>query len=282
MRGVAMKSGMAVIVFMVVLLGAEGVLAAHSLSQVWKADGLAVPESVIYINDPKEPYLLVSQIDGEPAGADQKGGIAKLAVDGTILDLEWITGLNAPKGMGTDGKLLYVADITELVVIDLKKKKITKKIPVPDAAFLNDVTVSSSGVVYISDSQANKVYALQGKEIKVHLENVKTPNGLAALGSSLVVGSANRLQVYDQGKPFSLAKGFAQDIDGVVMTTPGEFLVSCWAGMIYYVNADGSVELLLDSRVQQINTADLGYDPTNRMVFVPNFFKNSVTAYQLK
>lgn len=278
-----MKNGLAVIaVAMVALLGAQEVFAAHSLSQVWKTDGLAVPESVIYMNDPKEPYLLVSQIDGEPANTDQKGGIAKLAVDGTIVDLEWITGLNAPKGMGTDGKFLYVADITELVIIDLKKKKITKKIPVPDAVFLNDVTVSSSGVVYISDSQANKVYALQGKDIKVHLESVNTPNGLSALGSSLVVGSANRLQVYDQGKPFTLAKGFAHDIDGVVMTNPGEFLVSCWAGMVYYVSADGSVELLLDLRAQQVNTADLGYDPTNRLVFVPNFFKNTVTAYQLK
>lgn len=277
-----MKSRMVVIFILGALLGTQGAWAAHSLSQVWQAEGLPVPESVIYINDAKEPYLLVSLVDGEPAATDQKGGIAKLGVDGTILDAEWVTGLNAPKGMGTDGKLLYVADITEVVIIDLKKKKVTRRIPVPDSAFLNDVTVSSSGVVYISDTQANKVFALQDKEIKVHVDNVKSPNGLSALGSSLVVGAANRLLVYDQGKPLSLAKGFAQDIDGVVMTLPGEFLVSCWGGLIYYVNADGTIELLLDSRAQQVNTADLGYDPLNRLVFVPNFFKNTVTGYQLK
>lgn len=269
-------------VLILVLGVAQGALAAHSLAPVWKAEGLAVPESVIYINDPKEPYLLVSLIDGEPATADQQGGIAKLSVEGVILDPNWITGLNAPKGMGTDGKFLYVADITELVVIDLKKKKVVKKIPVPDSSFLNDVTVNSSGLVFVSDSQLNKIYMLEGKQVSVYLENVTSPNGLFALGKSLVVGAANRLVLYDQGKPLTMAKGFAGNLDGVVMTVPGEFIVSCWAGMIYYVNADGSVELLLDSRAQQVNTADLGYDPTNRWVLVPNFLKNSVTAYQLK
>jgi hypothetical protein len=278
-----MKSGLLVFGLFSIALGmAQGALAAHSLVQVWKTEGLAVPESVIYINDPKEPYLLVSLIDGEPATTDEQGGIAKLSVDGSILDPEWITGLNAPKGMGTDGKFLYVADITELIVIDLKKKKVVKKIPVPDAMFLNDVTVNSSGLVFISDSQANKIYMLEGKKVSVYAENVNSPNGLFALGKSLVVGAANQLLVYDQGKPLTMAKGFAQNLDGVVMTVPGEFIVSCWAGMIYYVNADGSIELLLDSRAQQVNTADLGYDPTNRWVFVPNFFKNTVTAYQLK
>lgn len=268
--------------FILVLANVQGALAAHSLTQVWKAEGLAVPESVIYISDPKDPYLLVSLIDGEPAGVDQKGGIAKLAIDGSVMDPEWITGLNAPKGMGTDGKLLYVADITELVIIDLKKKKVVKKIAVPDAVFLNDVTVNSSGLVFVSDSEAKKVYVLENKKVSLYLDNVNNPNGLFALGRSLVVGSGNRLVVYDQGNPLVMAKGFAQDIDGVVMTVPGEFIVSCWAGLVYYVNIDGSTELLLDTRVQKINTADIGYDPENRRVLIPNFFNNTVTAYQLQ
>ena len=278
-----MKSGWSLIsALMMGLVGGQGACAAHSLTQVWQTEGLAVPESVIYINDPKEPYLLVSMIDGEPAAIDGKGGIAKLATNGRVLDLEWVTGLNAPKGMGTDGKLLYVADITELVIIDIKKKKVTKKIPVPGSSFLNDVTVSSSGLVYVSDSQGNKIYVLDGKEVRVHLDNVTNPNGLFALGSSLVVGAANQLMVYDQGKGLPLAKGFAQNLDGVVMVLPGEFVVSCWPGMIYYVNIEGRIELMLDSRTKQENTADLGYDPVNRWILVPNFYKNSVTAYQIK
>jgi hypothetical protein len=66
------------------------------------------------------------------------------------------------------------------------------------------------------------------------------------------------------------------------MTERGEFIVSCWAGLVYYVYSDGKIELLIDSRSEKINTADIGFDPNTKRVFVPNFFKNSVTAYQLK
>ena len=65
------------------------------------------------------------------------------------------------------------------------------------------------------------------------------------------------------------------------MTQPGEFIVSCWAGLVYYVHADGRIEKLLDSRDTQINTADIGFDEESRILYVPNFHKNSLTAYQL-
>ena len=75
-----MKSGWSLIgIVAIAFMGGQEAYAAHSLTQVWKTEGLAVPESVIHINDPKEPYLLVSLIDGEPAATDGKGGIAKLA-----------------------------------------------------------------------------------------------------------------------------------------------------------------------------------------------------------
>jgi hypothetical protein len=66
------------------------------------------------------------------------------------------------------------------------------------------------------------------------------------------------------------------------MIERGEFIVSCWVGLVYYVHSDGGLELLIDSREQKINTADIGYDPNTQQLFVPNFFKNTVTAYQLK
>lgn len=257
--------------------------AEHSLTQVWKAEGLAVPESVLYIKDKKEPYLLVSLIDGVPTEVDGKGGIARLGTDGEVLDAEWITGLNAPKGMGTDGKLLYVADITELVVIDIKKQRVVKKVPVPEAVFLNDVTVSSLGVVYVSDTRTHRVHMYDGKKIHLYLDGVDNANGLFALGNSLVVGSAKQLLIFDANKkPLVLAQGFAENIDGVEMVARGEFVVSCWLGLVYYVYGDGRIQQMLDLREQKINTADLGFDPEQRVVLVPNFFKNSVTAYRLE
>jgi hypothetical protein len=52
--------------------------------------------------------------------------------------------------------------------------------------------------------------------------------------------------------------------------------------VIYYVKADGNKTELIDTRAQKSNTADIGFDPSTKTVFVPTFFKNKVVAYRLK
>ena len=61
-----------------------------------------------------------------------------------------------------------------------------------------------------------------------------------------------------------------------------EFLISVWQGTMHFVKADGTHELLLDTRAEKTNAADIGYDRANRIVYVPTFFKNTVVAYELK
>jgi hypothetical protein len=69
------------------------------INKLWEtAAVLKNPESVIY--SPKQDILFVSNIDGKPNEKDQKGFISKvLPSNGNIIELSWITGLNAPKGM---------------------------------------------------------------------------------------------------------------------------------------------------------------------------------------
>lgn len=258
-------------------------LAQHKLEQAWLTPDLPTPESVLYVLGNDEPYLFVSLIDGQGDAVDGKGGIAKLSTEGEVIDKEWFTGLNAPKGMAIYQNRLYVADITELVVIDVKKQALIKKIPIAGSVFLNDVTVNSSGVVFVSDTRTNKIHRIENDEPSLYLENMTSANGLKVFGSNLIVGAGPELLlVGPDKKPLTLAKGFAQGIDGIEMTKRGEFIVSCWAGLVYYVYSNGKIELLIDSQAQKINTADIGFDPNTQRVFVPNFFKNSVTAYQLK
>lgn len=264
------------------LLGVQA-QAAKQLDPLWQLDDLPTPESVLYVADKKSPYLFVSLIDGQGDVVDGKGGIAKLTTTGELIDKDWITGLNAPKGMALYEGRLYVADITELVVIDIDEQKVIEKIPVADSVFLNDVTVNASGVVYVSDTRTNKVHRLKGGKIDLYLDNVTSANGLKALGATLVVGAGQELLLVDADKNrLVIAKGFESGIDGIEMTERGEFIVSCWVGLVYYVHSDGRLELLIDSREQKINTADIGYDPNNKHLFIPNFFKNTVTAYQVK
>jgi len=271
--------------FAVPLLGlnASAALAQHSLQQLWSTPDLPTPESVLYMVENKAIYLLVSLIDGQGDGVDGKGGIAKLSTDGEIIDKNWMTGLNAPKGMASYQNRLYVADLTEVVVIDIAKQTLIKKIPIEGAIFLNDVTVNSSGVVFVSDTRTNKVHRIVDDVPSPYLDNVANANGLKAFGSNLIVGAGPELLLFGADKkPLVLAKGFAQGIDGIEMLAKrGEFIVSCWPGLVYYVSSDGKLQVLIDSQAQKINTADIGYDPNTNQVFVPNFFKNSVTAYQL-
>ncbi len=278
-----MKRSFALPGLLLLLFGALPALAQHKLEQLWLAPDLPTPESVLYVVDKKGSYLFVALIDGQGDAVDGKGGIAKLATDGSVVDKNWLTGLNAPKGMAIFKNRLYVADITELLVIDIKKQRLIKKIPIEGSVFLNDVTVNSSGVVYVSDTRTNKVHRIVNDEPSLYLENITSANGLKVFGSNLIVGAGKELLLVGADKkPLTLAKGFAQGIDGIEMTSRGEFIVSCWSGLVYYVYSNGKIELLIDSQGEKINTADIGFDPNTRQVFIPNFFKNSVTAYQLQ
>ena len=111
----------------------------HTLKQLWQTDSIvAIPESVL--PDAKSGMLYISLINVGPWDADGKGGIARLNSDGTGYDSSWITGLNAPKGMAISRNRLYVADISEVVVIDMANKKIEKKIVYVPTFFAKTVT----------------------------------------------------------------------------------------------------------------------------------------------
>jgi DNA-binding beta-propeller fold protein YncE len=113
------------------------------------------PESVIY--SPKQDILFVSNIDGKPNEKDQKGFISKVSPsNGNIIELSWITGLNAPKGMAIyNNTKLYVSDITDLVEIDITNGKIIKRFNAPGSVFLNDVASDNHGNIYVSDTGTN-------------------------------------------------------------------------------------------------------------------------------
>lgn len=255
----------------------------HQLIKKWETDSvLKVPESVLF--DQKNNVLYVSNIDGkEPWGKDGKGSIGKVGTDGKIVAIEWVTGLSAPKGMGLFNDKLYVADIDRVVVIDINRGSIVQTIPVNGALGLNDISIDKKGIVYVSDSEAKKVYRIDNGAATTWLEKLQGPNGVLFFEDELYV--LDNGGMYKVGKDKSLTKitdGMDGGTDGIENVTGKDFLVSCWEGSIWYVKADGNKEQLLDTRDQNINSADIGYDAKNRIAYVPTFWKNSVVAYQLK
>jgi hypothetical protein len=253
---------------------------AQQLSKpIWESQNLAVPESVLY--SPTEKSLYVSLIDGAGNVKDGKGGIAVLNTDGSVKKANWVEGLNAPKGLALYKKTLFVADIDAVVSIDIATGKIINKLEIENAVFLNDVTVDDKGVVYVSDTRTNKIYRINNGKSELYLENVTNANGLKWINKNLYVLANTELWKIDEKKNRSvLAKGFEKPGDGVEQLKNGDFIVSCWSGLIYYVKANGEIKKLQDVQ-GQMNTADLGYNAKENVLYIPTFNHNSVIAYKL-
>ncbi len=277
-----MKKYFFTIILLFILVASQ---AQHQLVKLWETDSiLKVPESVFF--DGKNKVLYVTNIDGkEPWGKDGKGSVGKVGLDGKIIAVDWVTGLNAPKGMGLFKNRLYVADLTELVVIDIVKGEIIERIAVKDAVGLNDVSIDQNGVVYVSDSRGRKVYEIENNNQVVLLDSnkLKGPNGVLKHKGILYVLDAGAMYRMEKDKSLTkIAEGMEGGTDGIENITANEFIVSTWGGVVYYVSADGTKQVLLDGREQKINSADIGYDAAKRIVYVPTFWRNSVVAYELK
>src|SRR6187399_621647 len=248
---------------------------AHKLTKIWESEAaLKVPESVRF--DEKRKVLYVSNIDGEP-----------WAVDGKVIDAEWVTGLNCPKGLvlSSDGKWLYAADAGGIVVIDVKKGKIKEKIAIPEGVQLNDLVAGDKGTLYVSDSKGKKVFVVKDGKASVYLDEtaLKGPNGLLVHDGALYVLDNNSLNRVEADKSLKvLADGMPGGVDGLENVKGEDFLVSAWSGAVWCVNADGSKEQLFDGKAVQTSTADIGWDPATKTVYVPTFFKNSVIAFKVE
>ena len=268
-------------VFLIIITVAA--FSQHSLEKIWESDSVfRVPESVL--PDLKKNLLYVSNIDGTDAWAkDGKGFISKLGLDGKVISLEWVKGLNSPKGMGMFRNNLFVADMNEVVVIDIEKGEILRKIVVPNAEGLNDITVDPKGILYVSDSKTKRVYRIQGSNANPHLEGLQGPNGVLWHKENLYLldrGTFYRVE-YDRSLT-KIVDGIEGGADGLQAVYEKEFLASGWAGVIYYINADGTKDILLDTRAEKSSTADIAFDAGLRNLYVPTFFKNKVVAYKLK
>jgi len=255
----------------------------HQLVKKWETDTLLkVPESALY--DAADKLLYVSNIDGQPWEKDGKGSVGKVGLDGKIIQVDWVKGLEAPKGLGLYKNKLYVADVDKVAVIDTRKAAIVQTIPIEGAQGLNDITVDpKNGVVYVSDSKLKKIHRIENGAVTTLLDNLKGPNGVLIYNDDLYILDAGGLYKVEKDKSLTkLADGMEGGTDGVEHVAGKDFIVSCWQGSIWYVKGDGTKEHLLDTRAQSINTADIGYDAKNRILYVPTFFKNKIVAYELK
>jgi len=253
------------------------------LSKLWETqEGLKTTESVLF--DPIGKVLYVANINENPWQKDGNGYISKLSPEGKVLSEKWAVGLSAPKGMGITKGNLYVTNVDEVVEISLKNGEVLQRFTHPAAVNLNDIAVSESGNVYVSDSKGDYLYQLINNKLEILSDSpeVKASNGLYHEKGFLLFGQKNRIAAFNlQTKEISTYIDNTGGIDGIEATGHNSYLISDWMGHVYQVEPGKEKILLLDTSPLKINAADIGFNRDGGILYVPTFFANGVTAYRL-
>jgi hypothetical protein len=256
-------------------------------------EGISTPESV-YV-DVDSGSIFVSQVIGVPTEADGMGRIVRLGMDGAVVDTDWVTGLDAPKGLRSYAGVLWTADIDKVIGFDIATGDEVARVLIDGAQFLNDVAVGGDGTVYVSDMMANRIYSVQDGTATVFAEGeqLEWPNGLLVEGGRLVVGGwgepaadfttevPGRLFALDletKEKSLITAEPFA-NIDGVESDGTGGYIITDFiAGKVLHVSGEGSV-----SDVNQFasGTADHAFLAESGVVILPHMNENRVAAYDV-
>jgi sugar lactone lactonase YvrE len=260
------------------------------------SEGLEGPESVVF--DPRTENIFVSNVAGQPKDKDKKGWISRLNSQGQLINAQWVSGLNAPKGLVVSKNVLWVADIDQMISIDIDQGTILKKIPIKGSRFLNDVAQGPDGSIYVSDTETSSIHRLNEKgdvETFVSGPEWESPNGLYVTEDTIYVGAWGYLD--DISKPpvtpgnfYSIdlktkkktviSKKPLGNLDGVWPSAKtGVYYVSDWVkGTVQAISKKGWVgnvkgfNALRGKKIQ--GTADismLGYD-----LMIPSMIENKL------
>lgn len=273
-----------------------------TLAPLWNLTvGFASPESAYY--DAGSNTIFVSSINGQILEKDGNGYISRLTGTGTVVSEKWVTGLNGPKGLRSVRGVLWVADIDEVVGIEIDSGKILAHVKIEGAKFLNDLATAPDGTVYVSDSTALKIFEVKNGMATVFVEGgdmVEQPNGLLVEGNRLILGTVGPAPSSAAGGGrtggapagghlFSFDRRTKQrtqftmqpvgGIDGIESDGKGGLLVTDVVGArLLHVSKSGDVKVLSKFPA---GGADFGYVPARHLAVIPFLRTNTIAAYDL-
>lgn len=271
--------------FISLLFGQGDIFLSDKLEKQWETNGLEVPESVLPV--PEKGILYVSNIAAKNSSTKEGAGfISILSTNGEIIDLAWASGLNSPKGMALINEKLFVTEVDRIAEIDIRSGEKIKDYPVEGAVFLNDIAADESGNLYISDSRTGTIYKMSDGKVTVFVkeEAFVNPNGVLIYDGKLVLGTGkNVVKINLKTKEINEFMASTGGVDGLAVLAPDLILFSDWPGKIHLMKKGEDKELILDTKNSEtFKTADFGYIASEKLVFIPTFFRNSIICYKLK
>lgn len=253
------------------------------LTLKWETDSIfPTVESVLY--DAQTQFIYTANIDGHFMEKDGRGSIGRMRSDGTQIQADWISGLNAPTGLCIQGHFLYTTDIDEVITIDLQAGKIVDRIPIEGAQALNDICIDAKGQLYCSDTGGNKVFKIKNGKSSILINDIETPNGLMIKDGKLMITqwTPRNLSSYDlqTGKLQKLVGGIPW-IDGLEVIPESGWITASWGGLLHHVTSSGEKTMILDTREEGLQAPDISYIPGSKTLLVATFDGDNIRAFDM-
>lgn len=259
---------------------------ATKMQQRWEVTGFSMPESVAA--SPSSEWLYVSNVNG-----DKGGYISRLSKDGKNVTYQWISGLRNPAGLSLFKDKLYVGDSSQLHIIDVKKGELLRSVTSKDAKALNDVTISKSGHVFVSDIATGKIFTLKGDVLEIWFEapEINHPNGLLVQDNHLFVANyANKLsrdlvpEQYGSLYKISLLDKSYSVIPNGAKLGGLDGITALDNGLLVSSNLTGELFIVTDKERILVNTFPKGLADISMMaetLYAPYIFSEKVVAYHV-
>ena len=262
--------------------------------------GFLFPESAACDSAGKAVYVSQFVSALKPADKDGKGRISKVAVDGAMIEPQFLPGpgdvLNKPKGVWVAGQRLWVSDIDVVWVFDLKTRK-GRKLPLPGAQFANDVAVRGD-TLYVSDNRLDAVFVVQPADFldgqqspqvtQVASGASTNPNGIypGQDGVLLLAGMGDAdhprglYALGSDGKVTTLADDMGK-LDGLYQTSDGSLLATDWvSGTLFSWTAAGGRQTLASDFKGPADFCAMA-DGDGITLFVPDLIKGDLRLIKL-
>lgn len=262
---------------------------------LWTFDDFKMPESVVL--DKQRSQIYVSNVNLGPLSEDGNGSIGRISKDGVKHQVEWVTGMNSPKGLALRGKHLYVADVKELVVVNVEDGRVSARFPAPNADVLNGLAFAPDGALYISDWIGNRIYRFDGSELTVWLENAElsSPNGLVVRDGYLYIaawgdnpsadfstersGMLKRVALKDKKIESFTEEPAWMNLDGLHPIPNGWLATDFMRGELLSLSFKGKVK---KRHSLGQTSADFWLQEEEGLLLVPYLMSNRVSAYRIK
>lgn len=251
-----------------------------SLELMWMASGFEQPEGAALA--PDGGYFISNIGAGESGAKDGNGYISKLNADGSVANVTFAAGMDAPAGLAVHEGVLYAADRDGVAMFDAATGEAKGKALIEGAGFLNDMTVWK-GDVLVSDSGTATIHRITADGATVFASSAgwEGINGILGDGDRLLIATMTEGKLVEyrgEGSERVIATGM-KDADGIGLIPGSGYLVSSWPGEIHHVSEEGAVTLLVDTKPEGIQQNDLNV--YGDIVIVPNWAQGTVTAWKI-